>query len=368
MMPSAELSSQVSLSQDNNHSHSVIEYQIVGAFIFSGSGFIYTPIVLTLLILLSCVYRAYKSTLQRLTLYHILIVLLCECVFALQMEINFEAPRWICTSVSYLLLYFRFSWYIYTTAVTNFSFIVTLHMLKTGHLKIWKGSKLAECICLVMAIALPMACIWVPIHDQSYLNLSCDDHESSRWYKDAIILNILILVMCIEVVTVYAIFSGLFCYLRWRLKNRKLSTLLKHLLYLTGINTAIMSFITMAAVYFIYRYNRPPSEALSVTAVAIICAGEPFLFFVSASFQSFLSIRRQNHSIRSCICCKKASDHERLRIDVTNKHDQTNPTSIPINQPSHTYFSVPYTGAFTQVSLGEHNAENNEGTPLIMHI
>ena len=366
MMPSAELSSQVSLSQDNNHNHSVLEYERVGAFILGVSGFIYTPIVLTLLILLSCVYRAYKTTLQRLTLYHVLIVLFCECTFAMRIEINFEAPRWICTSVSYFFLYFHFSWYIYTTAVTNFSFIVTLHLLKTGHLKIWKGSKLAECICLVMAIALPMAYISAPIHDQSYLNLSCDNRESVRWYKDSVILNILTLVMCIEVVTVSAVFSGLFCYLRWRLKNRKLSTLLKHLLYLTGINTVIMIFTMMAAVYFIYRYNRPPSETLSVVAFSIICAREPFLFFVSTTFQSFLSIRRQNHSIRSCICCKK--DHERLHMDVTNKHDQTNPTSIPINQPSHTYFSVPYTGAFTQVSLGEHNAENNEGTPLIMHI
>ena len=46
---------------------------------------------------------------------------------------------------------------------------------------------------------------------------------------------------------------------------------------------------------------------------------------------------------------------------------QTNPPSCPLNQPSHTYFSVPYTGAFTQVS-SDHEVRNaSEKTPLVMH-
>ena len=99
--------------------------------------------------------------------------------------------------------------------MTNVSFVVTLHLLKAGNLKIWKDCKTVECLCLIIAIGLPMAYIWVPIHDQNYQVLSCDNNDSSTWNKDAVILSSLILVMCIEVATVCAILSGLFCYLHW---------------------------------------------------------------------------------------------------------------------------------------------------------
>ena len=360
-----------SLSQDSNN-HSELVYKRNGAFIIGVSGLIYTPVLLTLVVLLCCVYRVYKTAFQRLTLYHILIVLFCECTFALQIENWFEGPRWLCVTVSYLLLYCLLSWYIYTTAVTNFSFVVTLRLLKTGDIKIRKGSKMAECVCLFVAVVLPMAYLWVPIRDKSHEALICDDLESSTWHKDALILYVLTLVMSIEVVAVSAVFSCLFCYLRWRLKNKKLSTLLKHLLYLTGINTVVMAFATILAVYGIYRYNRRPSEAMSIATYAVSSAGEPFAFCVSAAFQSFLSIRHwhQTHSSTcSCciVCCKR--NNERLHMNVVTDI-QTNPPSRPLNQPSHTYFSVPYTGAFTQVSSISERSElrkESEKTPLIMH-
>lgn len=42
----------------------------------------------------------------------------------------------------------------------------------------------------------------------------------------------------------------------------------------------------------------------------------------------------------------------------------TNPTSHPVNRPSYTYFSVPYTGGFTQITDGAQD-ETEEQTPLI---
>ena len=65
-----------------------------GTFITSVSGIIYTPIILILLILLSCVYKSCKTTLQRLTLYYVLIALLCECMYGLHITANYEASRW----------------------------------------------------------------------------------------------------------------------------------------------------------------------------------------------------------------------------------------------------------------------------------
>ena len=65
------------------------------------------------------------------------IVLFCVCTFALQIEINYKAPRWICVVISYIYIYCLLTFYIYTPAVTNFSFMVTVY------------SKVHECICLI---------------------------------------------------------------------------------------------------------------------------------------------------------------------------------------------------------------------------
>lgn len=42
----------------------------------------------------------------------------------------------------------------------------------------------------------------------------------------------------------------------------------------------------------------------------------------------------------------------------------TNPTSHPVHRPSYTYFSVPFTGEFTQITESTWN-ENEEQTPLV---
>jgi hypothetical protein len=54
-------------------------------------------------------------------------------------------------------------------------------------------------------------------------------------------------------------------------------------------------------------------------------------------------------------------------MDTDRNENQTNQPSNPLNQPSHTYFSVPYTGAFTQVPSDEHYPCIGEHTPLIVN-
>ena len=52
-------------------------------------------------------------------------------------------------------------------------------------------------------------------------------------------------------------------------------------------------------------------------------------------------------------------------METDGNENQTNPPSNPLNQPSHTHFSVPYTGAFTQVTSDEHYRNIGEHTPLL---
>ena len=334
------------------------------------SGLVLTPVVLIITVFVIFIYRAYKTTFQRLILYHILLVLLSEITFALQIEANFHVhQRWICVIVSYLYLYFPIAWYIYTTAMINCLFLLTLRVLR-GKSNIWQGSKLAESFCIVITIILPMAYLWRPIIDESSIALMCDKVESSTWYKDAMILSTINLIMCTEVVMLCIVLGCMFCFLRQRLQSDRLTTLLKHLLYHSGINATIMALNALVMAYCSYRYFVYPSEQLSYALYLIISLEEPVFFFVSVLFQSFVSISHQSSS-KSCTisaCCfyRTRNDGEHYTVNIDGNENQTNPISQPLNQPSHTYFSVPYTGAFTQVTPDKPCCQNlGEYTPLI---
>ena len=107
-----------------------------------------------------------------------------------------------------------------------------------------------------------------------------------------------------------------------------------------------------------------PSVSLYV-ALDFITGVLPFFVLASTIVLSLLAIRPNCKHLCGSICCK--ADHRRQLVDenVNETQGATNPTSHPMNQPSHTYFSIPYTGAFTQVTVNEHNEEEGERTPLI---
>ena len=97
-------------NQSTNSSDLVYENYVLGV-----SGIILAPVVLTLLILVVCVRKAYKTTLQRLIFYSIIITCTSEVSFALQIILNFHTQRWLCILVIYLYLYAVLSWYVYIT-------------------------------------------------------------------------------------------------------------------------------------------------------------------------------------------------------------------------------------------------------------
>ena len=219
------------------------------------AGSVCAPIVFALLAVMVCAFRAFKTTFQRLILYQILIVLLCECSCALQIQINSPHPRWLCVTAIYLYLYCLISWYVYTAAVTNYLFLLTLRLLR-GNPNIWQHGKFAECFCVFLSLALlPAAYLWLPIRDGTYEALNCDKTPSTKWDKDAIILNIAILVLCLEVLVISIILCSLFCYLRRVYRaQRQLTVLLKHFIYHTGISSVVVGFAILMSTYCLYRY------------------------------------------------------------------------------------------------------------------
>ena len=168
------------------------------------------------------------------------------------------------------------------------------------------------------------------------------------------------------------ILCSLFCYLRRVYQAQRWpTTLLKHFIYHTGISSIGVGAAILTSTYCLYRYYRHTSKILSVIIIIIVAVVQPLvLLILSAVFLTLLSIRHQNgqYCQKICkICCKcKATPQERPYTDSDRNENQTNPPSNPLIQPSHTYsVSVPYTGAFTQVTSDEHYRCIGEHTPLI---
>ena len=356
---------------------SELDYGEVSNIVTGISGIICAPIVFTLLAVVVFAFRAFKTTFQRLILYHILFTLLCEFSFALQILVDSSRSRWLCVAAIYLYLYLYslFSWYIYTTTVTNYLFLLTLRLLR-GNPNIWQHGKFAECFCVFFSLALPITYMWLPIRDGTYETLNCDNSSSTKWDKDAIFLNIAVLVLCLEILVISIILCSLFCYLRRVYKaQRQFTTLLKHFIYHTGISSMIVGFMILVSVNSLYRHYHRSSSSKSLSAIIYAIDGviEPLLMLISAVFQTLLSIRHQNgqYCQKFCrICYKsrhKATSQERHYMDTDRNENQTNPPSNPLNQPSHTHFSIPYTGGFTQVTVNsdKHYRCTEEYTPLM---
>ena len=329
-------------------------------YVNSTSEGICSLIILVLLILVVCVYKAYKTTLQRLILYHIIFSLLCELPVSLFFAFKFSYPLWTCAVIFYLSLYTLHSWIIYTTFVTNCLFIFTLRLIR-GSPIMWRYGKVAECICVCSALVGPFAYFWILILDGHH-RPACEGTKSSRISTTSIIFDAVYVAVGVEIVFVSVTMCCVFCALRRRMQSRQLINLLKHLLCYTLVSAVLVVYITFLVVLIPYFYFEHPSESLHVT-VNLFSSVFACFVLISTIVISLLAIQPNCKRLCGKICCKKA-DHRRQQVDenVNETQGATNPTSHPINQPSHTYFSIPYTGAFTHVSVNE---EEGERTPLI---
>ena len=324
-------------------------------------------ILLTLLIVVVCIYKAYKTTLHRLILYHNIFSLLCELsliIFSL-VSLSDQLNLLTCKVVVYFSLYFIQLWVVYTTVVTNCLFIFTLCLMR-GSPRFWRHGKVVECSCICLTVLVPMMYIWLQIIDEHNV---CEKilMMPSKEYKVGVIIDIVYVVLCTESLLVCVAMCSLFCFLRRRLRNGQLTNLLKHLLYLTVTNAALVIFAALLTVNLYYLYLNHPLESLHTTISYVSGVGLPVLVLTSAVVLLPLAVRSESCK---CMCNKSCfKRHRKVRLDLpaNESQNETNPSSHPLNQPSHTYFSIPYTGEFTQVTLNKHCSESDgERTPLIV--
>ena len=361
------LSSNSSPSGQSNSSELAVWY-----ILSVTSGIICAPVVLTLLIVVVCVYKAYKTTLQRLVLYHIVFSLVCELSNISFILLHFyeQLNLSTCKVILYLSVYFVQLWSVYTTVVTNCLFLFTLCLIK-GRPKFLRHGKVAECLCICLTIIAPMTYIWIPIRNKYYAVDNCENVNPttlpSGAYEVGLILYAITAAMLVEILLVCVALCSLFCFLRRRLQNRHITNLLKNLLYYTMCNMVIVIFTILLTITCYYLYHNYPLPSLSAAVTYVSGVGIPLVVLVFTVMLLPLAVRSESCKC-TCnnFCFKICRRRQQVNLNVNeSQNEQTNPSSHPMNQPSHTYFSIPYTGEFTQVSVNNRSEDNGESTPLI---
>ena len=116
--------------------------------------------------------RAYKTSLQRLSIYNIALGLICELAYALQTEIHFKSEDSVhqdtfCEVLGFLYVYTRFMWYTFIVLYTNCLLFFALR-LRMGKPLSQFGSRCIELVCVIGSIFAPLAYVWLPFQNEMY--------------------------------------------------------------------------------------------------------------------------------------------------------------------------------------------------------
>ena len=278
-----------------------------------------------------------------------------------------------CETLGFLYVYSRFTWYTFIVLYTNCLLFFALR-LRMGKPLSPLASKCIELVCIGGSIFAPLLYVWLPFQNQMYgldnqffcwiQYIKVVDGECVINNRDLIIVNSVFIGMSAEVILVCFVVCVVFCFLHKIVQNRQSATLLKRSQYIIGIN---ISFFVFCVIFIITTFvNIQPitlyiSLYFSVLFPICLQVWITLYFLLSVNFKS---CPRLCHYLREQAGRISTPTPQSARDFGIDKSDTpTNPTSHPVNRPSHTYFSVPYTGAFTQVSVSGHG--DGEEAPLI---
>ena len=117
----------------------------------SGFGSYMACMVLLILFLMIFVYKTFKTTLQRLILYYVILSLWFEFSYSLRFIEVFEQEIWACIVASQLRFSAIIMWYTYIMIITNLSLLLVYCLLR-GRPVSKQSIKYVECICVVLTV------------------------------------------------------------------------------------------------------------------------------------------------------------------------------------------------------------------------
>ena len=343
-----------------NHTNDTDDIVHRSGLVFGVAGLLQLPVILFILLLMIFVNKTYRTTLQRLILYYVILGLWFEFSYgAVQILGVFTDERWVCVIVQFLSFSSLIAYHVYIVAITNFSLLL-IPCLMRGRPVSKRIGKYVECICvaLMAIIALTAASVMQIENHFAGCTLVVD-------IRGVIFMSIYFGVN-LEVVLVSLSLCFAFCFIHQRIRNRHTAILLRNSVYHVVINAIVMVVMSIGIGYDIYMWSKHKIYSRDTTAVFIWNIFFMLAVGVSVIVQAVLCIQTSTQGNSCCKrCCHVNEDQHYACTVIDGKDAATNPASTRVSQPSHTTFAVPYTGGFTEISERINNNEENEQRPLI---
>ena len=339
-------------------------------------------------------YRAYKTVLQRFFQY-LTIVTLLHLLFIsmdIQLELDYSQGPKLCEWLGFIR-----QW---TATMTYFFvFVITVYLIGQIYYKLSSRS-MSSTVCIVNnrniqplilevsvvvgVIVIPLTFLWVPFYNDTYgiYATSCwiqkvDTHcNKSIGSIEQIVLTSVLRIIMIIVIISFIILSAIFCRFACHYRDTRRAHLktirqtlvlmcffvLSSLIELTGLVMYTYSAISGRAVdsyslWLVYDIAMPISQLVIPSGFLVYLCSFRWKTLGRASGEWKTTCRSTMSCTTNskCICCKSSSDSssESLREDLIqnlSNDEATAPTSSRVSPPSNTYFSVEYTGCFTNIN------------------
>ena len=335
-------------------------------------GLLLFPVILVILFLMLFIYKTYKTTFQRLTIYYVILSLWFDVSVAGKFfRTIFEASGYnidlLIAIEQCLVLSSYLAWYIYIISIANFSLLFTLCLIRGQPLS-KRINRCMECICVISAIAIGLTVGSITGVNYDYDNMSFNPILCvTVIYPYMYLLNLgsemisvlIYFVLDLELVIVSLSLCVAFWYIHQKTQNRQTAAvLLRNSVCLVGVNAAIMGLDSFRMGYNIWQWHELNTNIqyfYPYTAVLLSVWDVLFMLVLSVSviFQAVLCIQT---STRGNTCCKKCCqmNNNQNYIPIDGEDIATNPASSRISPPSQTYFSIPYTSLNDDTSGEDH--------------
>ena len=330
-----------------------------------------------ILVFLLCVFKAYKSTLQRLIIYNALLTVLYQFGNVLQLEhqFSYNGQSTVCSILGAFYMYIANVTFLFAAVIITYLLYLVLQLCFKGSLS---HSKVANCLveflCTFIPFILPFFFLWTPfLHNGFglggfYCWIKDVDSNCTSYYTDLIVMYSVSEATSLEMLVSSGVVFTVYCRMRTKVKQKHMHTLIQKTCFLVSfhaVSFAIGSVAFGVVFYLLLKGIFLPNQPL-MFSVAIVF---PFTYEFALLVLFIVSLRTSNSSARP----PQQEPRHRVHWDneISSKDMQTRPAKLSfLTQPSTTVSqSVPYTGEFDTndekvmlTSSADHPNANYEAT------
>lgn len=361
------------LSNITVHQAKIVNYSNT---VSSAIGLALILLLLSLLIL----YKAYKTTLQRLFFHYTTATAITFTSAVLNIELQFDVDRSFCSWLAFLSQW----WYL---TVQLFGLILIVHLSAATYLKLRSKSLLPcfskiskrcaivmEVLYTILAVLLPLSYLWMPIKQHKYgLSQSlcwikahdelCNRIKEEIWFYGALISFLRLLVTIVFLALIVMLHLVIMTKYQQN-RDSRCNSLCRAVVLLVIFSTSV---VAMLLDNIVSLPNMNPLindflyDLIYGLVQTIINALLPVGFAVYLYSPNKLRFKSLKKAAREWCKCEWVCPHQMRRSArhrarpprgnrTENEDSHTFESSIHYSAPSHTTYSSPYTNEFTHIT------------------